>query len=57
MCVNVCVCVSLSACVELHTDLTPLHSCTFASIVSRHVMCTQVVPQNRVAFVMVAERR
>ena len=46
--------------VELHTDLTPLHSCTFASLVSRLVCAldhppnafalAEVVPQNRVAF-------
>ena len=34
--VDLCVCLS----VELHTDLKPLHSCTFASLVSRLVMRT-----------------
>ena len=55
VCVSVCLCnvsvrvrvrVFVSVCfllcffVDLHTDLTPLHSCTFASLVSRLVMCT-----------------
>ena len=58
-----CVCV----CVESYTDLTPLHYCTFASLFSV-LSCAvdhpsnafasgQVVPHNRVAFDMVAERR
>ena len=53
--------------VESCTDLTPLHSCTFASLCpallyaldhhSNALALAQVVPQNRVALVMVAERR
>ena len=31
---------SVSVSVELYTDLTPLHSCAFASLVSRLVMRT-----------------
>ena len=56
-----CVCV----CVESYTDLTPLHSCTFASVSSdlsdsfdhspNAVALAQGMPENRVAFDMVAE--
>ena len=56
-----CLCLSVSLClcvsVESYTDLTPLHSCTFASLFSvfscaldhpsNSIALAQVVPQNR----------
>ena len=65
-CARVCasVCVFAIMCVESCTDLTPLHSCTFASLFpallsaldhsSNALAEAQVVPQNRVALDMVA---